>query len=221
MRGGQECGTQVDEAALALGSASSSSCVRPVTEAIAILMPLLADCTKVADEDRQAIQELILAACDAGARLFSDMAKEVSDEQTREEPSHVGLDDNSTDRHLNVPIELVAGVEAPQRLCPDTNSCSRLASSSSILPVHETLSRATSGILSCASLALLPMAGRLSRTAAAKSEEVVELEERFNAAKGSEEQLEAATLLVAAREELVALLVKEGSLEGPCPGDCV
>merc|ERR1711994_696290 len=94
----------------------------------------------------------------------------------------------------------------------------RLACSSS-MPC-KSLSRATSGILSCASLTSLPASGRLSGMATAKSEEVVELEERFNAAKSSEEQLEAATLLVAAREELVSLLIQQGILEegARCPG---
>merc|ERR1711972_106977 len=96
----------------------------PVTEAIAILMPLLADGNKVADEDRQAIQELILAACDAGARLFSDMAKEVSEERAREEPTYGGIDDDCTQGRSAAPVEergaaAVGGVEAPQRLSPD------------------------------------------------------------------------------------------------------
>merc|ERR1711920_952782 len=109
-----------------------------------------------------------------------------------------------------------SGAQA-ESLSTETESSHVMASSRSLLPSCKTLSRATSGAMSCASLVSLP-AGRLSQIAAAKSEEVVELEARFDAAASSEEQLEAATLLVVAREELVALLMKEGILEN-CPSE--
>merc|ERR1712129_383709 len=64
-----ECGTQTQTAGVAW-VADDACGASPIAQAVSFLKPYLAGDMQVASEDRLALQELILAACEAGSRLL-------------------------------------------------------------------------------------------------------------------------------------------------------